>query len=51
MISHEIYGCVLCAHTEKLPRADGLKAAQQMYCGLCTQSKKYALLALLIEYS
>jgi hypothetical protein len=25
MIAHEIYGCVLCDHTETLPRVDGLK--------------------------
>ena len=35
MIAHEIYGCVLCSHTETLPRADGLKAAPQMHCGCC----------------
>lgn len=35
MIAHEIYGCVLCDHTETLPRADGLKTAPQMHCGWC----------------
>ena len=35
MIAHEIYGCVLCDHTETLPRADGLKAAPQMHCSWC----------------
>jgi hypothetical protein len=35
MISHEIYGCVLCAHTDKSPRTDDLKVAPQMYCSWC----------------
>ena len=35
MVAHEIYGCVLCDHTETMPRADGLKAAQQQHCGWC----------------
>lgn len=35
MVSHEIYGCVLCDHTEILPRADGMKTAPQMHCGKC----------------
>jgi len=35
MIAHEIYGCVLCDHTVRQPRADGLKAAPQMHCGWC----------------
>ena len=35
MITHEIYGCVLCDHMEKQPRADGLKKAPQMHCSWC----------------
>lgn len=35
MIAHEIYGCVLCDHTEQLPRADGLKVASQTHCAWC----------------
>lgn len=35
MIAHELYGCVLCDYTEKMPRADGLKVAPQQYCGWC----------------
>ena len=35
MIAHEIYGCVLCDHTETTSRTDGLKAAPQMHCGWC----------------
>lgn len=35
MIVHEIHGCVLCSHTEKLPRSDGLQTAPQMYCQYC----------------
>ncbi len=35
MIAHEIYGCVLCDHTEILPRSDGMEVAPQMHCGWC----------------
>lgn len=35
MIAHEILGCVLCAHTQRLPRPDRLHAAPQMHCGWC----------------
>ena len=35
MVAHEIYGCFLCDYTESMPRADGIKAAQQMHCGWC----------------
>lgn len=35
MIANEIYGCVLCDHSEKIPRTDGLKAAPQQNCGWC----------------
>ena len=35
MVAHKIYGCVLCEHTETMPRADGLKSAPQMHCGWC----------------
>ena len=35
MIAREIYGCVSCAHSETLPRVDGMKAAPQMQCGWC----------------
>ena len=34
-IAREIYGCVSCAHSETLPRVDGMKAAPQMQCGWC----------------
>ncbi len=35
MIAHEIFGCVICNHTEILPRTDRMKAAPQMHCGWC----------------
>ena len=35
LISHEIYGCVLCEHIERAPRSDGLKTASQTYCSWC----------------
>ena len=35
MIADEVCGCVLCAHSEQLPRADGLTAAPQQHCGWC----------------
>ena len=35
MVAHEIYGCVLCEHTETMPRTDGMKSAPQMHCGRC----------------
>jgi len=37
MIAREIYGCVLCNHTDQLPRSDGLEMAPQMYCGWCNK--------------
>jgi hypothetical protein len=35
MILHENHGCVLCSHTETLPRSDGLQTAPRMYCQYC----------------
>ncbi|MFT6288225.1 MAG: hypothetical protein ACJA09_002984 [Alcanivorax sp.] len=35
MIADEIYGCVLCDHSEKRARADGLNVAPQLHCGWC----------------
>jgi hypothetical protein len=34
-VLHEVSGCALCGHEEKLPRSDGLKAASPMHCGNC----------------
>lgn len=35
LISHEIYGCVLCENTEKKTNVAGLKKASPMYCSWC----------------
>jgi hypothetical protein len=35
MIEHEVFGCVLCDHTERKQRPDGLEKAPQMHCGWC----------------
>jgi hypothetical protein len=35
MVVRTIFGCVLCAHTEAMPRPDGLLAAPQGQCGFC----------------
>ncbi len=35
LISHEIYGCVLCDHTDRTPRSDGQKTASPTYCSWC----------------
>jgi len=35
MIAQEIYGCVLCEHTERKLRIDGIVAAPQQQCNWC----------------
>jgi hypothetical protein len=35
MVVSDIFGCVLCEQTDRIPRSDGLAAAPQQYCKLC----------------
>jgi hypothetical protein len=35
MIAQEVCGCVLCDHTERSQRRDGLVSAPQLHCGWC----------------
>ncbi len=35
LVAHELHGCVRCGHSERRPRADGLRCADPGCCGHC----------------
>jgi len=35
IVAYEVFGCVICAHSEQRPRSDGLKAASPSNCSWC----------------